>query len=136
MSQALPAPRMLTGGLPKSGDGGKPDKLVRDAIILDLHRLAGKGKTRKLYAVASRLVDMAIEGDLGAIKEVLDRVDGRVPQEQRIAGADGGALMLQVEDSRPRIDQAVLGLLLAATTDVDTAPQTIEHDALSEPDAS
>ena len=102
---------------------------MRDALLIDLHRWAEKGRSKRVDRVASKLVDLAIEGDVIAIKEIFDRVDGRVPQEQRIAGADGGALMLQVEDSRPRIDQAVLGLLLAATTNVDTAQKTIEHEA-------
>ena len=34
----------------------------------------------KLHRVANALIDKAIEGDVTAIKEVLDRVDGKVPQ--------------------------------------------------------
>jgi hypothetical protein len=121
--------------------GLKAEKLMREALVLDLHRLANgkRGKSKRLYYVASALVDLAMEGDLGAIREVYDRVDGRVPQEQRIAGADGGAVLLAVEDNRPRIDAAVLGLLLGATTNVDTAPadaqKTIEHDTQDASDA-
>lgn len=60
--------------------GGKPDKLMRDAIMLALHREAkdadGK-KTKKLNIVAAKLVDLAVAGEMPAIKEVIDRVDGK-----------------------------------------------------------
>lgn len=62
--------------------GGKPDKLMRDALIIALKRHAEKGKpTRYLQIVADKLVNKAIEGDgdVIAIKEIFDRVDGRVP---------------------------------------------------------
>lgn len=39
----------------------------------------GSDKT-KLRAVAEALVDKAISGDVAAIKEVADRIDGKVPQ--------------------------------------------------------
>lgn len=60
--------------------GGKPDKLMRDAIMLALHREAkdSDGKsTKKLNIVAAKLVDLAMEGEIAAIKEVIDRVDGK-----------------------------------------------------------
>ena len=63
--------------------GGKPDKLMRDAIMLDLHREAENAdgvKTKKLNIIAAKLVDLATLGDMAAIKEINDRVDGKVPQ--------------------------------------------------------
>jgi hypothetical protein len=63
--------------------GGKPDKLMRDSIILELHQEAADtegGVTKKLRLVARRLVNAALEGDIAAIKEINDRVDGRPPQ--------------------------------------------------------
>lgn len=63
--------------------GGKPDKLMRDALMLALNREAkdadGK-KTKKLNIIASKLVDLAMAGDIQAIKEVSDRVDGKPAQ--------------------------------------------------------
>lgn len=35
----------------------------------------------KLYRLVNALLAKALEGDVGAIKEVMDRVDGRVPQQ-------------------------------------------------------
>lgn len=64
--------------------GSKPDKLMRDAIIVALHRQAedANGKpTKKLALVAAKLVEKAIDGDVAAIKEVADRVDGKSVQQ-------------------------------------------------------
>ena len=41
--------------------------------------IEGTDKT-KLRAVADALVDKAMSGDVQAIKEVADRIDGKVPQ--------------------------------------------------------
>lgn len=63
--------------------GGKPDKLMRDALMIALKREATDAdgqKTNKLNRIATKLVDLAADGDLGAIKEIGDRVDGRPAQ--------------------------------------------------------
>jgi hypothetical protein len=65
--------------------GGKPDKLMRDALLLELSaeaKRAGGKPTKRLRLVARKLVDCAEKGDVSAIKEIFDRVDGRVPQAQ------------------------------------------------------
>jgi hypothetical protein len=63
-----------------SSKGSKPDKLMRDALMVALKREAddadGK-KTRKLYIIADRLVEKAMQGEITAIKEIADRVDGK-----------------------------------------------------------
>jgi hypothetical protein len=62
----------------KAHRGCKPDKIMRDALLLSLHRLAEDGvRTKRLQCVADRLVGMAMAGDLAAIREIFDRVDGR-----------------------------------------------------------
>lgn len=69
--------------------GSKPDKLMRDAIMVALHREAegadGK-KTKKLNIIATKLVDAAASGDIQAIKEIADRVDGKPAQALQHTG--------------------------------------------------
>ena len=63
--------------------GAKPDKLMRDALIVALNREATghDGKpTKRLYVIAEKLAAKAEEGDTAAIKEVFDRVDGKAAQ--------------------------------------------------------
>ena len=55
---------------------------MRDALIVSLKRAADKGKkTKRLQSVAEALVSKAMEGDVSAIREIFDRVDGKVPQQ-------------------------------------------------------
>src|SRR5713226_675782 len=58
---------------------GKGCRLMRSAILLELQCPPGAGDSPpdKLRLVARKLVDKAADGDLQAIKEVLDRIDGR-----------------------------------------------------------
>ncbi len=65
--------------------GSKPDKLMADALRVALHReaLDADGKpTKRLYLIADRLVQKAVDGDIAAIREVFDRIDGRVVQRE------------------------------------------------------
>jgi hypothetical protein len=69
--------------------GKKPDKLITDALRLELHVEArgSDGKmTKKLRLLARKLIDRAIQGDVPAAREVLDRVEGKVPTA--ISGTD------------------------------------------------
>lgn len=75
----------------KTPGSPKPDKLMRDALNIELHQdseeLVNGKKLKKLRVVARALVQKGMEGDVAAIKEINDRMDGKVPQG--IAGADG-----------------------------------------------
>jgi Family of unknown function (DUF5681) len=57
---------------------------MRDALALELAqdvKLSKNEKVKKLRLVARSLVDNAIDGDTAAIKEVFDRMDGKVTQD-------------------------------------------------------
>lgn len=57
------------------------DKAWRDAIrvaVLRAHEDPKKGK--RLQALADALVDEGLKGDVPALKEIGDRLDGKVPQ--------------------------------------------------------
>jgi hypothetical protein len=61
---------------------GRPPKEKSFANMLNIaikEAIEGTDKT-KLRAVADALVDKAMTGDVAAIKEVADRLDGKVPQ--------------------------------------------------------
>lgn len=50
----------------------------------------------KLRKIADKLVDAAEQGEPWAIKEVIDRVDGKAVQATEISGADGGEIELKM----------------------------------------
>lgn len=61
---------------------GRPPKEKSFANMLNIaikEAIEGSDKS-KLRAVADALVDKAMGGDVQAIKEVADRLDGKVPQ--------------------------------------------------------
>jgi hypothetical protein len=63
--------------------GAKPDKLMRDALVVALNREAegADGKpTKKLALIADAIVDKAASGDVAAATFVADRVDGKAHQ--------------------------------------------------------
>jgi hypothetical protein len=83
------------------GQSGNPggrvdDKPMRAAIELELAQeqdaadFDGKvRKFRRLRLVARALVNKAVEGDVTAIKDVIDRMDGKPPQQISGAAPDG-----------------------------------------------
>jgi hypothetical protein len=65
----------------KSPVGSKSDKLWRDAIMRAVRRLqSGEGNPQALDLLADKTVSMGIGGDMAAIKEIGDRLDGRPAQ--------------------------------------------------------
>lgn len=62
--------------------GATKGKIWRDAV-----RRAVNGDSTQLDRLAQKLVEMAEEGDMTAMKEIGDRLDGR--PVQGIAGDDG-----------------------------------------------
>jgi hypothetical protein len=69
------------------------EKAWRDAIrvaVMRAHEDPKKGK--KLAALADALVTAGLDGDVSALKEIGDRLDGKVPQA--VTGNDGGPIAL------------------------------------------
>lgn len=74
------------------GQSGNPkgrisDKLWRDAIMRAVKRRASGQDPRALDKLADKVVALGLDGDMQAIKEIGDRIDGKPVQPQ--AGADG-----------------------------------------------
>jgi hypothetical protein len=65
-----------------SGGDSKASRMMRSAILHELHQPFGVDElppADKLQAVARALVNKAAAQDISAIKEILDRIDGRTP---------------------------------------------------------
>lgn len=61
-----------------ANSGRKQEKPFRDALRMEL--AAAGDDNKALRRIAAALIARAEEADLGAIKEVADRIDGKVPQ--------------------------------------------------------
>lgn len=49
---------------------------------------------QKLRALAEKLIERALSGEVSALREIGDRVDGKVPQA--VTGVDGGDLIVRL----------------------------------------
>lgn len=74
---------------------GRPPKEKSFANMLRIAiSEAGDGGNTKLREVADALVAKGISGDVSAIKEIADRLDGKVPQG--LMGEDGGPVVINI----------------------------------------
>lgn len=79
--------------------GATADKFWSEAVRLAVYREAkdDKGQIRKrLNIIADKLCKLAIEGDMTAIKEIGDRLDGK-PKTQTDVTSNGEALRFPSE---------------------------------------
>jgi ribosomal protein L17 len=79
---------MAERGAPLGNKNGVKNKPWREAI----DRALAQGDGKKLRSIADKLIDLAAEGDMAAIRELGDRLDGK--PAQAITGADGGPLLI------------------------------------------
>lgn len=61
-----------------ANSGRKQEKPFRDALRLEIAKAGPNSKA--LRNIAKKLIEMAEAGDMQAIKEFADRIDGKVPQ--------------------------------------------------------
>jgi hypothetical protein len=69
----------------------KHQPAIRGQMAATLRKIVIQNPQR-LHNVADRLLALAEEGDMPAIKEVFDRLDGRSVQSTEISGPEGSAI--------------------------------------------
>lgn len=80
-------------GAPIGNKNGTKDKhLWADTI----RRAVTQADAEKLRRIAEKLIDMAAEGDIQAMKELGDRLDGKPKQAVEASGPDGGNIIVQI----------------------------------------
>lgn len=72
---------------------GKPQMktLLKQALEADV-MIKGTTKTRAEW-IALSLTTKAVKGDVRAIKEIFERIDGKVAKVHHISGAEGGPIV-------------------------------------------
>jgi len=68
-----------------SGTAAKP---ITRALIAALEATAPAGDRPNLQCIVDTLIGKAIDGDLAAIREIFDRIDGKAPTAAAGAGAE------------------------------------------------
>jgi hypothetical protein len=74
--------------------GRKGEKFWADAVKRAVNRRMEneEGKPKKLERLADQLVKAGLAGDVSALKEIGDRLDGRPKQAVEASGPDGGSI--------------------------------------------
>ena len=81
------------------GQSGNPNgKPVRKIWIAALNRAIAQDDAVKLRLAAEKLLDLAVAGDIAAIRELGDRLDGKVAQALTLSG-DADAPLKIVHES-------------------------------------
>jgi Family of unknown function (DUF5681) len=106
---------------------GTEDKLWRDAVRRAVNRQAADGKGTQLEALADKLVACALEGDISAMQEIGNRLDGRPTQQLNATVRDDSFLQaLQVINDIGKSRRLEAGRRLNGSA-------VIEHDQESSP---
>ena len=77
-------------GAPIGNQNAKKGKAWSEAVRRAIRGTYGLEWEESLQALAAKLVDAADGGDLQALKEIGDRLDGKPTQQTEISGPDGG----------------------------------------------
>lgn len=122
-----------------AGRGAVPETEWRHALRRAVHRrMAGEGSPKRLERLAEVVVEQALGGDMVAVREIGDRLDGKAVARQVIEGdgtllAGFAAILAAVNEERRR--RAEGGELEAPIVDVtpdDGAAQ--QHAEVEQPD--
>jgi ribosomal protein L17 len=62
---------------------------MRDALMIAVNEKCPDKKLRKIRVIAEKLVELAMAGDMTAIRELNDRIDGKAPQFVDLSGHVG-----------------------------------------------
>ena len=77
------------GGAPVGNDNARKGKLFYD----QLRKVLIQEDALKLRNIATKLVEAAEEGEAWAVREVIDRIDGKAIQATEISGPDGAEIV-------------------------------------------
>ena len=81
---------MERGAQPGNSNARKENRLWAETI----KRAVAQNDALKLRAAADKLVELAVAGDVSALRELGDRLDGKPKQQIEATGADDGPLRI------------------------------------------
>ena len=82
----------------RNSGGNKSEKPFRDMLALAIHDAKQeKGKLRK---IADKLVSEAMKGNIQAMKEVADRLDGKAAQSLTVGGDSDNPVQIRTIERR------------------------------------
>ena len=95
----------MPGGAPAGNKNATKNKVWIAAI----NRAVSQDDGKKLRAAAEKLLDLAADGDIAAIRELGDRLDGKSHQSTSISNEDGTPILTGVTVNFVKPDSTVPG---------------------------
>jgi len=80
-----------------TGKNGREQKPWADAIRRALARREQTGSGADLNKLADQLIDKAADGDMTALKEIGDRMDGKAAQALTVSGDPDAPMVTRIE---------------------------------------
>jgi hypothetical protein len=84
--------------VPRNPRGQQRDKIYREALRLELADMSEGVDLKKLRQIARAHIEKAASGDMQAIKELADRLDGRPAQTLEHSGPDSEPIIKVVSE--------------------------------------
>lgn len=81
-------------GAPLGNQNASKGRLWHQAILRALEKRGGGDRVKAMDELAEKLLDAVATGDLQALKEFGDRVDGKPSQQIEATGEGGGPLII------------------------------------------
>jgi hypothetical protein len=81
------------GGAPEGNKNAAKGKLFYDKLRMVLIQ----DNQLKLRQIAEKLIEAAVEGEPWAVKEIMDRTDGKPHQSTTLENSDGSPLLQAIE---------------------------------------
>lgn len=96
--------------------GGRPRKQpITDVLRKMLDEVVANDNKKRTYGqvLGEQLFILALKGNrsLEAIREILDRVEGKAMQRNEVSGPDGGAVVFDTPGSREEVERRIAELL-------------------------
>ena len=116
----------------KNPGGGKgQDKIWSDALRRAVMRESESDKAKKrIEVMADKCARMAEDGDMAAIREIGDRLDGKPAQYSEISGAGGEPLKLIVETGVPAraVEAPIIDITPSNIEPGENVTPSVTHD--------
>ena len=86
---------MAERGGQKGNDNRRRGRIFASALAEALALPSRVDQMARIAVIADKLVTMAEAGDLQAIREIADRLDGKARQQLELMGEDGGPVQVE-----------------------------------------
>jgi hypothetical protein len=89
-----------------ANSGQRKDRQFREAVIMELGSRDGKDAHKTLRRIAGAMIDAGISGDIQAVKELRDTIDGKPSQQIDLGNVEGEEFKVKATIERIIIDTA------------------------------